>query len=144
MIKRTITFEDSFTGEQLTRDFFFHLTKADIIRIVGRDREGDWEKYVKNIAESNDTDRVLDFIELIIKQSVGKKTPEGTFIKPKEFAEEFIASDAYGELFIELVQDEDAARRFFEGVAPRGSKTPDGVKAVAQGPNRNQRRHGKK
>lgn len=58
MIKRTITSEDPFTGEQVTNDFYFHLTKADIIRIIGRDRQGDWDKYVKSIIDSGDTDTI--------------------------------------------------------------------------------------
>jgi hypothetical protein len=135
MIKRTITSEDPFTGEQVTNDFYFHLTKADIIRIIGRDRQGDWDKYVKSIIDSGDTDMILNFIESVIRDSVGKRTPEGLFVKPKDFSEAFIASDAYGELFVSLIQNEEESQRFFKGIiGERNGETADnrGLKTIAQ------------
>ena len=116
MIKRTLTFEDPFTEESVTQDYYFHLSKADIIRIMGRDREGDWEKYVQNVVESGDSDTIFNFIEDIIKQSVGKRTPDELFIKPRDYAEAFVASEAYGELVVELIQNEKMAEEFFRGV----------------------------
>lgn len=116
MIKRTLTFEDPFTEESVTQDYYFHLSKADIIRIMGRDREGDWEKYVQNVVESGDSDTIFNFIEDIIKQSVGKRTPDGLFVKPRDYAEAFVASEAYGELVIELIQNAKMAEEFFRGV----------------------------
>ena len=121
MIKRTLTFEDPFTEESVTQDYYFHLSKADIIRIMGRDREGDWEKYVQNVVESGDSDTIFNFIEDIIKQSVGKRTPDGLFIKPRDYAEAFVASEAYGELVIELIQNEKMAKEFFRGVVGKKS-----------------------
>lgn len=116
MIKRSLTYEDLFTEENVTQDYYFHLSNADIIRIMGRDREGDWEKYVQNIVNSGDADKIFNFIEDIIKQAVGKRTPDGLFIKPREYAEAFVASEAYGELVVELIQNPEAAKEFFQGV----------------------------
>lgn len=116
MIKRTLTFEDPFTEESVTQDYYFHLSKADIIRIMGRDREGDWEKYVQNVVATGDSDTIFNFIEDIIKQSVGKRTPDGLFVKPRDYAEAFVASEAYGELVVELIQNADLAEEFFRGV----------------------------
>lgn len=116
MIKRTLTFEDPFTEQSVTQDYYFHLSKADIIRIMGRDREGDWEKYVQNVVESGDSDTIFNFIEDIIKQSVGKRTPDGLFVKPRDYAEAFVASEAYGELVVELIQNAKMAEEFFRGV----------------------------
>ena len=116
MIKRTLTFEDPFTEESVTQDYYFHLSKADIIRIMGRDREGDWEKYVQNVVESGDSDTIFNFIEDIIKQSVGKRTPDGLFVKPRDYAEAFVASEAYGELVVKLIQNEKMAEEFFRGI----------------------------
>ena len=121
MIKRTLTFEDPFTEESVTQDYYFHLSKADIIRIMGRDREGDWEKYVQNVVESGDSDTIFNFIEDIIKQSVGKRTPDGLFVKPRDYAEAFVASEAYGELVVELIQNEKMAKEFFRGVVGKKS-----------------------
>lgn len=132
MIKRTLTFEDPFTEESVTQDYYFHLSKADIIRIMGRDREGDWEKYVQNVVESGDSDTIFNFIEDIIKQSVGKRTPDGLFVKPRDYAEAFVASEAYGELVVELIQNEKMAEEFFRGVVgKKGSEQKKHLESVA-------------
>ena len=132
MIKRTLTFEDPFTEGSVTQDYYFHLSKADIIRIMGRDREGDWEKYVKNVVESGDSDTIFNFIEDIIKQSVGKRTPDGLFVKPRDYAEAFVASEAYGELVVELIQNEKMAEEFFRGiVGKKGFEQKKHLESVA-------------
>lgn len=130
MLKKTITAENPVTGIQETRDYHFHLSKADLIRIMGRDKSGNWEEYVKSIVESGDNDRIMDFIEQVVRDSVGYVTPDGLFVKPKDYANAFIASDAYGELFIELLQGgKEGSESFFSAVIgdkakPSGSSAP--------------------
>lgn len=127
MIKKEIKYFDAFAEEEVTKPFYFHLHKADIMRIIGRDREGDWEKYVQKIMDSNDNDKVMNFIEDIIRDSVGQRTEFG-FTKNRTYADAFIGSDAYGELFMELIQEEGAAERFFRGVI---GKLADGTPKAA-------------
>lgn len=144
MIKRTLTFEDPFTEQSVTQDYYFHLSKADIIRIMGRDREGDWEKYVQNVVESGDSDTIFNFIEDIIKQSVGKRTPDGLFVKPRDYAEAFVASEAYGELVVELIQNAKMAEEFFRGVVgKKGFEQKKQLESVTgdKGGKRNNHRH---
>lgn len=132
MISKSITFNDVFTGEEITRTFYFHINKAEALRIVGRDRDGDWEKYVKIIVESGDIDRILDFMELIIRNSIGTRTPDGLFVKNRDIADSFIASEAYGELFQDIINNPEEGQNFFAGMTANKTKQP-GLQAVVNG-----------
>ena len=129
MIKREITYVDLFTEETITKPFYFHLNKADLLRIVGRDKQGDWEKYVKNIVNSGNTDTIMDFLEDVIRDSVGERTPDGLFIKNRTIADSFIASDAFGELFADIILKEGEGEKFFKGIIGNMGTAADAVKA---------------
>lgn len=129
MIKRTVTYTDLITSEEVTEDLYFHLNKAEVLRIVGR-AKGDWEEYVKSIVDTGDTDVILDFLESIIKQAYGQRSEDGrTFRKDKEQSEDFMESEAYAELFVTFLQDPDSVETFFRGVVgDHGSVAPTAVK----------------
>lgn len=133
MIKREITYMDLFTEEEMTKTFYFHLNKADLIRIIGRDKQGDWEKYVKDIVATGDADVIMNFLEDIIRDSVGERTPDGMFIKNRNIADAFIASDAYGELFAGIIMNEGEAENFFKGIIGNMGTASGAVKAKTTG-----------
>lgn len=141
MIKKDITYTNPITNKEETRAYWFHMNKADIIRIIGRDREGDWEAFIENIAKNGNIDEMLNFIETVVRSSVGYRNANSEFAKSQAFADEFIASEAYGELFVELLNSETAASEFFNGVVGNNiNKAQNGAQAA----NRNQRRKHKK
>lgn len=142
MIKKTIKFIDPVDENEVTKDYFFHLNKADLIRILGRDREGDWEKYVNDIMSRGDSDEIMDFIERIIRDAYGYKNSHGEFAKSREAADAFIASEAYGELFVEFVTNPESAKDFFAKVA-NSKQTYNNVQKIA-GANRATRRKNKR
>ena len=60
---------------------------------------------------------MLDLFEDIILTSYGQKSPDGrTFIKNKEMRENFSNSEAYAQLFEELVMSPDAMTQFAKGI----------------------------
>lgn len=141
MIKQHIKFFDIIEEKELEKDFYFHLNKAEIIRILSRAGEADWETYVRNILESNDPDKILNLFESIIHDAVGQRTPEGLFVKTKDFRDAFIASEAYGELFIKFLSEEDFAQKFWQSIIAEG-KTSNNLKSLpASNGNRSQRRN---
>lgn len=141
MLSKDITFTNPVTGEEQTRTYLFHLNKAEIIRIVGRDREGDWDAYIKSIVDKGDLNAMLDFIELVVRSAVGYRNANSEFAKTQEFAAEFIASEAYGELFIELLTNkDDAAVKFFSAIVSLpGSKPPANVVNGGKGKHRHRK-----
>lgn len=141
MIKQHIKFFDIIEEKEVEKDFYFHLNKAEIIRILSRAGEADWETYVRNILESNDPDKILNLFESIIHDAVGQRTPEGLFVKTKDFRDAFIASEAYGELFIKFLSEEDFAQKFWQSIIAEG-KTSNNLKSLpTSNGNRSQRRN---
>lgn len=145
MIKQEITYDDAFTGQSIAAPFYFHLNKAELLRIIGRSGNEDWEDYVNEIVASGNNDRVMDFIESVIKASVGERTEDGKFIKNSKIADEFIASEAYGELFVLILDNKNKfTEKFFSGIIGEktkaaNNKSRNNLEAVAG--NRQQRRN---
>lgn len=116
MIKKTISYFD-FNGTQRNDDYYFHLSVPEATRFAARFGEQGWEAGIKSIVESGDLTEVLDLFEDIILTSYGQKSPDGrTFIKNKEMRENFSNSEAYAQLFEELIMTPDAMTQFAKGI----------------------------
>lgn len=108
MLKKTITYTD-FEGIQRTEDFYFHLTQAEIVKMDLRADGGSMDKMLKEIIRTEDIKKIGDIVDDFIRSSYGIKSLDGKrFIKSKELTEEFIQTEAYSRLFIELLSDEGA------------------------------------
>ena len=141
MIKQHIKFYDIIEDKEVEKDFYFHLNKAEIIRILSRAGEVDWETYVRNILESNDPDKILNLFESIIHDAVGQRTTEGLFVKTKDFRDAFIASEAYGELFVKFLSEEAFAQKFWQSIIAEGKSTNNMKVIPASKDNSTQRRN---
>lgn len=116
MIKKTISYVD-FNGTKRDDEYYFHLSVPEATRFAARFGEDGWEAGIKKIVESRDLTEVLDLFEDIILTSYGQKSQDGrTFVKSKEMRESFSNSEAYAQLFEELVTSEDAMTKFAEGI----------------------------
>jgi len=145
MIVKEITYVEPLSGEELTEKFYFHINSAEALRIMGRSGNKNWETYVKEVAESGDADRIMDFIEQFVYIGVGYKNIDGRFTKTKDFRDEFLASEAYGTLFVDFIKDEAFARKFFSQLIEEGRSNKDkgqnsNLATVANKHNRQQRR----
>lgn len=118
MLKKTITYED-LDGNTLIEDFYFHISKAELIELeVGESEEGFTETVKKIIAEE-DKQKLIVLMKRIIMMSVGKRSEDGRrFIKSEEIRKEFEETNAYSELFIELATSDSSAAAFINGVLP--------------------------
>ncbi len=116
MIKKTISYVD-FNGTQRNDDYYFHLSVPEATRFAARFGEQGWEAGIKKIVDSGDLREVLDLFEDIILTSYGQKSPDGrTFVKNKEMRENFSNSEAYAQLFEELIMSPDAMTQFAKGI----------------------------
>jgi hypothetical protein len=119
MFKHNIEYTD-FNGMDRKEDLYFHLSTPEVTRIeaeIGKPLD----EYTKELAASMDVKTLLDFLERIILNSYGKKTSDGrSFHKSKELRAEFEYSQAYAELFEQLLTNPDLARKFGESVADNG------------------------
>ena len=120
MLKRAITFTD-YEGNEVTREYRFHLSKADLIEMEFS-APGGMQQLINNIVEKQDLKRLTELVKEIILKSYGELSDDGTrFIKMKNghsLAEDFQQTEAFSELYMELNTDENKLTEFIEGVIP--------------------------
>jgi hypothetical protein len=117
MIKKTITYTD-FNGNERTEDFYFNLSKSEIMKME-MSVSGGFAEMINRVDQAQDQVAIMQIFEEVIHKSYGVKMPDGKgFKKPKEALEEFISTPAYDELFMELSTNADAAAKFINGIIP--------------------------
>lgn len=117
MLKKTMTYTD-YSGNERTEDFYFNLSKAELLEME-LSESGGFEEMIKRIVASQDTAKITAIFKEIILKSVGVKSPDGKrFIKSPEIREEFMQTEAYSDLFVELISDADNAAAFVKGIVP--------------------------
>ena len=126
MLKKTIKYTD-FNGNEVTEDFYFNLTKAEVAEMeLGASRldadgniKGGMQDLLAEIVASGSGQRIMDTFKEILARSYGMRSEDGKrFIKSKELFEEFTQTAAYSEFFMELITDADAASSFIKAVMP--------------------------
>ena len=117
MLKKTITYVD-FNGNERTEDFYFNLSKAEIMEMeLGV--SGGMSQMLNKIVAAQDGERIIKTFKEIILKAYGEKSPDGKrFIKSEELSTAFSQTEAYSQLFIELATNADAAAKFVNGIIP--------------------------
>jgi hypothetical protein len=119
VLKKTITYED-FNGEEVSEDFFFHLSKAELVELE-LSQKGGLSEWLQKIVEAEDGKSIIAEFKKIILSAYGKRSDDGRrFIKNQELRDEFESTEAYSVLFMELVTNTDSAVEFVNGVIPAG------------------------
>lgn len=117
MLRKTIKYTD-FNDEEVEEEYFFHLSKAELVELE-MSRKGGLLQSLQNIIAAEDTAALIKEFKYILLLSYGKRSLDGRrFIKNQELRDEFESSEAYSTLFMELVSDTDAAIAFFNGIVP--------------------------
>ena len=117
MLKKTITYTD-YNGITRTEDFYFNLTKAEIMEMQ-LSTNGGLDVMIKKIIDSQDAPSIIKIFKELILKAYGEKSDDGKrFIKSKEISEGFAQTEAYSQLFMELATDTDAASKFVNGIVP--------------------------
>lgn len=117
MIKKTIPFED-FNGNKLTEDFYFNLSKADIAEMELSEKGG-LTAYLQKIVAEEDGKKLVAIFKDLLTRSVGKRSEDGRrFIKNQDIIDDFVQTNAYSELFMELSTNAEQAAAFVNGVVP--------------------------
>jgi len=117
VLKKTITYKD-FNGEEVSEDFFFHLSKAELVELE-MSHKGGLSAALERIIAAEDNQGIIAEFKNIILTAYGKRSEDGKrFIKNQELRDEFTSTEAYSTLFMELVTDTDAATAFINGIIP--------------------------
>ena len=117
MLKKTITYTD-YNGNERTEDFYFNLTKAELSEME-LSVNGGMTELIQQIINTHDNAEIVKIFKKIILASYGEKSTDGKrFIKSDELRTAFEQTEAYSELFMELISDEQKAAVFINGIIP--------------------------
>lgn len=117
MIKKTITFTD-YNGVERTEDFYFNLTKAEVMEME-MSTTGGLAETIQKIVAAQDAPAIIKIFKNLVLKAYGEKSPDGRrFIKSDDISAAFSQTEAYSQIFMELATDADAAAKFVNGIVP--------------------------
>ena len=118
MLEKTITYTD-YNGTEKTEDFYFNLSKAEILEME-LSTEGGLQQMIEKIISAQDLPALSKYFKQIILMSYGEKSPDGKrFIKNDQLREEFSQTEAFSQLYVDLATDDQVAADFINGIIPQ-------------------------
>lgn len=117
MLKKLIKYVD-YDGKERSENFYFNLTKAELLDMeLGT--VGGMQQLIQLIIDKQDVPEIIKAFKKIIMLSYGEKSPDGRrFIKSQELSDAFAQTEAYSNLYMELISDAKAAAAFINGIVP--------------------------
>lgn len=117
MLKKTVTYTD-FDGNTRTEDFYFNLTKAELMELE-LSKEGGMQKQIEKIIASQSVPQIVEIFKTLVLKAYGEKSDDGRrFMKNPEITQAFKETQAYSDIFMELSTDDKAAAAFIQGIIP--------------------------
>lgn len=118
MIKKTVSYNNLFTGEPITKDLYFHMDAAELAEMTVIEGEG-WADRIQSL-QQDPKGRGKEIIEQF-KQLLGAAYGEregDDLVKSDEITAKFLRSQAYNKLFMELITSKDSGGSFFAALVP--------------------------
>ena len=117
MLKKTITYTD-YNGLERTEDFYFNLSKAEIMTME-MGTAGGFAEMLTRIVNAQDQVAIIKIFQDLILKAYGEKSADGKrFEKSEAISTAFAQTEAYSILFMELATDADEAANFVNGIVP--------------------------
>lgn len=117
MLKKLIKYVD-YDGRERSENFYFYMSKAELMEMeLGT--VGGMQNLIQLIIDKQDIPKIMEAFKTIILKAYGEKSQDGRrFIKSKELSEAFSQTEAYSNLYMELITNGDAAAAFINGIVP--------------------------
>ena len=117
MYKKTMTYTD-YNGVERKEDFYFNLTKAEIMEME-MTTTGGMAEMIQRIVDAQDAPAIIKIFKDLVLKAYGEKSADGKrFIKSQELSDAFAQTEAYSQLFMELATDAKAASEFVNAIVP--------------------------
>ena len=133
MLIKKIKYTD-FRGVEREEEFYFNMSKAEVIKWMTTNGNYTLDRVIDRLIKTENVRDLVEEFDYLILNSYGVISLDGiTFDKSEEIKNKFKNSNAYSELFMELVSDAKKAAEFFNGIMP--DDLTDAIKkAVAENP----------
>lgn len=123
MLKKTIEYTD-YNDVKRKEDFYFNLTKAEIMEME-LSTTGGLAEMIQKIIDTQDTPQIIKLFKDLVLKAYGEKSADGKrFIKNDNIRDGFAQTEAYSELFMELATDANAAASFVNAIVPKDLEVP--------------------
>lgn len=121
MLKKTITYRD-YNDTERTEDFYFNLSKAEIMEME-LSTAGGLAELIQKVVATQDTPAIVKIFKDLILKAYGEKSADGRrFMKEDangyKLYKDFEQTEAYVILFTELATNAEAAAAFVNGIVP--------------------------
>lgn len=122
MLKKTVTYKD-YNDVERTEDYYFHLNEAEVMELE-TSVNGGLSTMIDRVVAAQDGATIMKVFKDIILRAYGVKSDDGRrFIKNQEVRDDFVQTEAYSIIFMELVTDAEAAAKFINGIIPQNKST---------------------
>jgi len=117
MLKKLIKYTD-YNGVERQENFYFNLNKAELMEME-TEVTGGMRQLLESIMEKQDIPKIMSAFKTIILKAYGEKSPDGRlFNKSEELSRAFTHTEAYNELYMELLSDANKAAAFITALMP--------------------------
>lgn len=118
MLKKMIEYTD-YNGKVRKENFYFSLSKAELMEMeLGT--VGGMQNLIQLIIDKQDIPEIIKAFKMIILKSYGEKSADGVrFVKSEELSTAFSQTEAYSNLFMELISNAEAAADFINAIIPQ-------------------------
>lgn len=118
MYVKTFKYKD-FDGNQREEEHFFHLNDAEVMDWIVTDKGYTLDAVIDRLSKERDIKKIMEIVEDLILRSYGMKSPDGRrFEKDEQLSKEFKQTEAYSQLFMELIGDADKLVQFIVKIIP--------------------------
>ena len=133
MLKKTITYTD-YAGNVRTEDHYFHLNKAEVVKWLSTSGGYTLDKLLERLASEENAREIINIFDELIHTAYGRQSLDGRkFEKSEEIWKNFLETEAYSQLFLEIIGDAKAAAAFVNGIIPQ-DMADEIAKIVADNP----------
>lgn len=127
MVVKTITYTD-YNGTERTEEFRFNLTTAEMAEMA-MSTSGGLAAMIEQIVSTQDMPAIMKLFKDFIMKAYGEKSLDGKkFVKVDKdgykLANDFVQTEAYNVLFMELIRDVNKASAFFNEIIQSGDNKP--------------------
>jgi hypothetical protein len=118
MLAKKVKYTD-YEGVEREETHYFNLTKAEVMEWLATDGDYTLDKVLLQLMKNPSGRKIMDVFKDLLHRSYGRKSLDGRrFEKSEEIWLDFAETEAYSEIFMELVTDADKATAFLNAIVP--------------------------